>query len=157
MARPDHYTPSRPKGETYGYTLKDPYRESEIAAYEEAALGERLPDELRDYLLRVSRELYTSNYPVVFDLTKTKIGTCGIPDKVDWFDGYGVQEDGDGEGGAFRRVEDGMATIGDGGCAFSDLIVLKGNRKGTVWHSDGYTASLSYPSSLQFETARFSA
>ena len=79
---------------------------------------------MRDYLLRVSRELYTYNYPVVFDLaTQTKIRTYGIPDKVDWFDGYGDQDGVDDA--AFRRVEDGMATIGEGGCA---LIVLKGHR-----------------------------
>jgi hypothetical protein len=101
-------------------------------------------------LLRVSRELYTYNYPVVFDLTETTIGTCGIPDKIDWFDGYGVVKD------AFRRVEDGMATIGEGGCAFSTLIVLKGNRRGTMWNSDGYTVSLCHPPSLQFETKPFS-
>jgi hypothetical protein len=146
---PDHYTPSKPRGETYRYTLKDPYRESEIEEYE-AAAGERLPDELRDYLLRVSRELYTYSYPVVFDLTNTDVGTCGIPDGQDWFDGYGDQEGCDDDD--FRRVEDGMAEIGCGGCAFSDLIVLKGNRRGTMWHSDGYAVSLAFPSSLQFET-----
>ena len=138
----DNFTPSRRLGETYGYTLKEPYLESEVTAYEDVALGPggRLPDELRDYLLRVSRELYTDGYPVVFDLTETDVGTCCIPDGVDWFNGYdqdGCDCDDDDNDKPFRRVEDGMVTIGCCGCAFSKLIVVKGNRRGTVWRSDG--------------------
>ena len=75
--RLDSYTPQRPRGETYGYTLKDPYTLEEIQKYE-MAIHERLPEELRDYLLLVSRELKTYSYPMEFELD-TDIGTCKIP------------------------------------------------------------------------------
>ena len=49
-----------PYGEHHGYKLKPPYSVSEIEAYEKH-IDTRLPSELREYLLYVSREFIGYN------------------------------------------------------------------------------------------------
>ena len=95
----------------------------------EKHIDERLPEDLREYLLCVSREfVYNSSYPQICHLTKD-IGTCKIPDDEDfiYFD-----DDSDED-----EIDGGMIRIAEDGCAFNKYIVVKGSRKGTIWRTDG--------------------
>lgn len=61
--------PPKQWGETYGYTLADPYTLSEIEAYERHIVEGRLPEDFREYVLNVSREfVYKSSYPRICTL-----------------------------------------------------------------------------------------
>jgi len=53
----------------YGYKLLEPYTEDEVALYERK-MGFKLPADLRHYLVNVSRELFSSSYPIVFRLLR---------------------------------------------------------------------------------------
>lgn len=52
-------------GDKYGYKLADPYTEKEISEYEEFNKL-KLPADLREYLTKVSRELFMSGDPIIF-------------------------------------------------------------------------------------------
>lgn len=120
-------TPPKPWGEEYGYTLADPYTLEEIEAYEKH-IDERLPEDLRKYLLYVSREfVYDSSYPQICHLTKDN-GICKIPEDKDFiYIDYDNDED----------ETDGMLRIAEDGCAFNKYIVVKGSHKGTIWWTNG--------------------
>ena len=125
----DCYTPAKPRGETYGYLLKEPYTIEEITDFEKA-IGERLPEDLRDYLLYVSRELKTYAYPYTFELHPA-VQTFVIPDGktlVMFDEMYDLTTSANAD-------TVGMLQIGEGGCAFSHWIVVKGKHKGTIWYN----------------------
>jgi len=138
VLEPEYYANRKNNGETYGYTLAKPYTEEEISTFEEK-YDIKLDHNLKLYLLKVSRELFVAYYPNVFHLFVE--GSCFIPeDKSLWYADechiHGHYTDCTCEDN-FSGMEDGMCEIGEKGCSFSDLIVVKGNNCGKIWNSDG--------------------
>ena len=118
------YTPPKPWGEYYGYDLAPPVPIAEIIAYEKLHKF-KLPKALKRYLTKVSREIFVDAYPSMITLPD-KPGYCSIP-----IDEYIITEDGD------WSVTDGMITIGEGVCRFTDCLIINGIGKGNIWHNDG--------------------
>ena len=136
---PEYYTNRKYNGENYGYTLAKPYTEEEINTFEEK-YDIKLDPNLKLYLLKVSKELFVASYPSVFDLFVE--GSCVIPeDKSLWYADechiHGYYTDCTCDDDNVSGMEDGMCEIGEKGCSFSDLIVVKGNNCGKIWNSDG--------------------
>lgn len=131
---------SYPDG-VYGFGLLPPYGEVEVVTYEQE-MGFMLPEDLRNYLLLVSREMFFRSYPIVFSLNtrhKSRLGTCNIPShKRMWTmeDAHSI-EDEDGVDDDVEWWTAGMVQISERGCSFQDYIVLCGNDVGRIWESDG--------------------
>ena len=160
----DYCTPQRLNGEIYGYTLKDPYTIEEIEKYEKD-IDERLPEDLREYLLYVSRELKTYAYPYEFKLY-TDIGKCILPLDETYFSNDEIYELTniaenntwqDRESTNYSDDTAGMLKIGEGGCSFSYWIVIKGNHKGTIWYCDGDSISLQWHNNSFFSDLKIKA
>lgn len=131
----------------YGYILLEPYLEDEIMLYEKR-LGIELPTDLHDYLLIVSRELFSGSYPMVFilqdngnDLTMD-IGTFQLPIGTQLWDYGGCIKHGPWDGKMANCTEEcednacgGMLTISESGCTDQSMIVVKGNEKGSIWNN----------------------
>lgn len=130
-----------PYGERYGYTLKEPYSLEKVEEFEKFH-NIILDSDLKDYLTKISREIYVYSYPEVFCLTLTDIGTCQIPEDTTFIESCienhneNCSKDCD-EDDCWLSMTDGMIDIGEGGCSFSHAIVLKGNHQGTTWYCDG--------------------
>lgn len=98
-----------------------------------------LPESLHYYLTHISREIVCNSYQVVFTGEVDCSGDCNLSDdcksilKDDVYDSDYEEEEPDEQNGFFKLP---MAKIGEGGCAYSDYIVLRGNQFGTVWRSD---------------------
>jgi hypothetical protein len=147
---------SHPSG-YYGFEFLPPYSNEEIQLYERK-MGFHLPDDLRSYLILVSRELYTSAYPIVFNLFGKydpdtyedndpelckSFGYCHLPSSVNIWNYQNclkhVSECRNCGDECFDDIEEddpcgGMKCISDGGCTDQAFIVLKGNDIGTIWH-----------------------
>jgi hypothetical protein len=126
----------------YGYEFASPYTEEEINTYE-ADLNTNLDPNLKLYLLKVSRELFVTGYPSIFELDTER--SCLIPEnKTMWNAGdccihgkYGCINNMENCTDDCPGIYDGMSQIGMRGCSFDDFIVVKGNHIGSIWNSDG--------------------
>ena len=107
-------------GRDYGPKLLPPFSEKEICEFEKRC-DLTLPSALRIYLIAVSREVFVSSYPREVYLYDDKT-SCSFPAKLGWIE-------------RGENTDDGMLCIGYDGCAFSILIIIKGNQHGSVWYS----------------------
>lgn len=134
------------EGKRYGYTLKDPYTSEEVEEFEKNQ-SIKLDSDLKDYLIKVSREIYVYAYPEIVYLSKNDIGTCQIPEDKTFYNQVienhksDCIEDCDNDE-CYIDSTDGMLYIGEGGCSFSHQMVVKGNHLGSVWYCDGDDVSL---------------
>jgi hypothetical protein len=128
----------------YGYELPLPYTEAEIVEFERKN-DLTLPADFREYLLKVSREVYCYSYPKRVGLWVDKSESLVGPD-IDYVNEEtmsdseleipGVTMD-DNDESTYKSVSGGMMTIGEGGCTYSHMIMVKGSQIGTVWYNDG--------------------
>lgn len=114
-------------GDRYGFTLADPFTRQELDAFQEAT-GIEMPSDLYEYLVYVSREIFVCLYPVVFSLYTEDIGSFKVKPEEDWVDADDFWDE-----DAEDYVDDGTFRVGDDGCAFRDVIVMRGDQKGSVW------------------------
>lgn len=120
-----------------GEPLLPPYSEEEILTFE-TKIGDKLPEDLRYYLTRASRELILDahNTPDNFDLKPyIPIGKCEIPLgirnlKSKGYDKYCSDP--------YDCDSHGMCDLNFSECQTCTYIVLKGNHKGSVWTSWDY-------------------
>lgn len=134
-----YYSGNPEWGIQYGYQLAPPYSVQEVEQ-SEALMGCTFPDDLRDYLTTVSRELFAGGYPMIFHLPQGDIGSFQVPLDTTLWDYVTCL--------THRRFKDcpedcpdvvecgGYVTVGDGGCTDQDYLIIKGNHLGTIW-SDG--------------------
>lgn len=120
--KPVHYNTGEERKQ---FPLPQPYTEQQIFDFE-TKHNIKLPEELRSYLTCVSREFRTSSYPHTVKLEYYS-EKCMIPLNETIFDDKGDEYD----------FTSGMIQIGDGGCSFSDWIVVNGNHYSSVWHCNG--------------------
>ena len=50
------------------------------------------------------------------------------------------------------NIVDGMITIGNGGCSFSELIVIKGTHSGSIWYCDGEACRKTHATFIDYIT-----
>lgn len=128
--------------EIYGYTLLEPYTLEEITNYE-TQIQTPLPEELRSYLLLVSKEIFAGRYPMVFGLSTShsnmEIGSFKLPTSIhSWNIGDCLSHD------SWDKCSDlclsmendpcgGLIKIGENGCTDDTNIVIKGNSIGSIW------------------------
>lgn len=133
--------------------LKDPYTTEEIIEFETANDVE-LPKGFKLYLTQVSRELVAYSHPHEFTLDTLDTRRCDLETSCTFADGeqytrccinecernhYGLEKcclDTCSHGGDHPFPDDGMVKIGEGGCSFGHLMVVRGNQKGSVWSAD---------------------
>ena len=120
-----------------------PYTESDVVAYE-VAIGVRLPESLRLYLLNVSRK---TGEHVVFNLKATNIGVCIIPQDVTTITYRELSELTNKKYGntyddrvlirndEYCDDEAGMVQIGKPDDDTNIYIVVQGNHAGSIWEN----------------------
>ena len=113
----------------HGSTLKEPFTIFDIIGFENQ-IGEPLPENLKIYLLYVSREFFFTYYPETFSLANTDIEE-GMQDVIDEECDHHPSDE------RYKIDNSYTAYIGDDGCAFTYVVVLTGKYKGEVWYSDG--------------------
>jgi hypothetical protein len=153
--------------------LKSPYLEEEIVAFEKH-FGEKLPEDFRNYLINVSKEVFFYEYLVIIDcfLPKSLIQCrlCGndftqpctfkpftIPKNINSWSNYGLR-------GAYTKcpkckneykyscdtcnisLKYGNIIVGGGGCHYTHNLIIKGPHKGTVWDIDQDGGNMIYDS-----------
>lgn len=118
---------SPPWGNYFGFDLAKPYTELEVQDIE-AILGFDLPLDLSFYLLRVSRELFTEAYPIIFGehcYPSDNIGMCTACASESYIN-YSER----------KMDNQGFMTIGESGCDFSTQICVRAVHDkvlGTIW------------------------
>jgi hypothetical protein len=135
-------------GIQYGYDLAGPFSEEEVSSCEEKN-DIVLPADFRYYITHCSKEMFTYAYPVVLNLSHidVKDATYVLKDDVSFLDAdelYGSIHGDDEETDNERKdsFNDIILHFGEGGCAFSEHIVIKGNRAGSIWSFNDSTCSL---------------
>lgn len=123
----------------HGSTLKEPFTIFDILKFENQ-IGEPLPENLKIYLLYVSREFFFTYYPETFSLANTDIEEGMqegiIQNKV--LDNPDDEECDHHPSDERYKIDNSYtAYVGDDGCAFTYVVVLTGKYKGEVWYSDG--------------------
>lgn len=113
----------------HGSTLKEPFTIFDILKFENQ-IGEPLPENLKIYLLYVSREFFFTYYPETFSLANTDIEE-GMQDVIDKECDHHSSDE------RYKINNSYTAYVGDDGCAFKSVVVLTGKYKGEVWYSDG--------------------
>jgi|APSaa5957512576_1039674.scaffolds.fasta_scaffold93146_2 hypothetical protein len=136
------YSDGHEYGKYYGYTLAEPFTEEEVNKVCQEK-GIQLPQELYDYLTKISSELFNSSYPVKFNLSK--IPTSIILSKVNFSKNVGylseddfynesdnsLDQDSKLESNDFYNC---LVKVGDNGCVFDDMLYIEnGTQYGTVW------------------------
>lgn len=135
-------------------SLLSPYSEEEL---------EKVKDMISDffylYLSKISREMIVSSHPVTIDLDEIvsaynaepfnteNENSSFIPYFLGCPNGDGDDCDDDCEG--CRCFEENIIQVGEGGCAFDNVMVMNGNRAGTVWSSDGDRGYFTEANSIQ--------
>lgn len=122
--------------------LEPPYTEEEIKNSEDI-IGERFPEEFRDYLLYVSREtIYEvgKENETVY-LPTSQIGICNIDKHITNIRPKDARI-------SYVTPDDlgGCIVVGCGCCACIDYIVLKGAHKGSIWELSDFGLRLIYKS-----------
>jgi len=141
-----------PYGEYYGYELREPYSLNEVEKFEEIQ-GIKLDIYFKEYLTKISREMFTYAYPEVICLPNRKIKDCTIPEGekfceqvlehhvIDCNNNNCDNDDCDNDDcdndDCWIIHTDSMLYIAEGGCSFSHQMIVKGNNLGTIWHCDG--------------------
>jgi hypothetical protein len=111
--------------------LAAPFDVVEVERFEKES-GTKLPTDFRDYITQFTKELLISSYPTVVELpnTGTWVG-CRLPEDVCYVDPMTPSKE------QYRSFEQSLLEIGNGGCAFYDAMVIKGERLGSIWeHCD---------------------
>lgn len=135
-----YYTGKPVWGESYGYDLAEPFSETEVSECEKKN-DFRFPEDFRYYISNCSKELFTSSYPVKISIKDIDIKekSCTIKglSQHDYIveDDY-YNEDIDDHNEMYKMYEsflDCLLYVAEGGCAFSDSMILKGNRAGSIW------------------------
>jgi hypothetical protein len=144
-------------------SIAKPYTEDELMAFERH-LGERLPEDFRNYMLNVSKEVFNDYYPVIVDDLAPKNGICrvcgdsfsgmckikdfGVPaDMKFWISNswYGKPLEcpkckcvynGSCMKCDIGNTNEGQIQVGRGPNANRDLLIIKGPHKGSVWSTD---------------------
>lgn len=98
-------------GDMCGFDLSEPYSVEEVETFE-MDKNILLDQNFKKYLTLISKELFVYSYPFIFELNFNN-----------------------------DEYDDEYVRIGDGGCSFSHVIYLKGNKVGTIWYDDGETMS----------------
>lgn len=131
-------------GEKYGFFLSNPYSEKEIINFEKKLSKESgeeiiLPNNLRDHLLNVSREIFIYSYPIMFDLDVRKNTKLIYElkhdnyvydyDKGIWFECNFLQKllRKKGETRPPDDYHNYMFYVGEGGCEFEKYMTLNGD------------------------------
>jgi len=145
------------------------YSEEELVAFE-AHLGERLPEDFRNYMLNVSKEVFNDYYPVVVNDLLPKDGNCsiclgdfsdkckikefGLPGDLKYWISFSwyrkplecpkckSEYNGSCANCNIGFFGGGQIQVGNGGCANRDVIIIKGPHKGSVWHCDDDSANI---------------
>ncbi len=131
------------RGREYGRTLAEPLEVEKIEAFEsEHKL--RLPEDFCYYITNFTKELLTYAYPTIIDLqVSPSFDQSTLSDDEFAFD---AQINGE-------LLENCSILIGVGGCAFEDVMIVKGNRSGSIWE---YTDPVYYLSAESFtDLAKF--
>jgi hypothetical protein len=111
--RKTYYSDGKLWGDTYGFDLSEPYSVEEVETFE-ISNKLQLDPNFKKYLTEISKELFVYSYPIIFKL----LGTSLFNDDNT------------------NNCDDLYVIIGDGGCSFSDVMYVKGNKTGTIWSDD---------------------
>jgi hypothetical protein len=129
-----------PHGATYGYILKDPFTELEVSKFE-ATINAKLPEELRYYLINISREILIYSYPVTFELERPSskwiskvLPMSNYQSRYEHNSDYKCSDPKKCKEESHLIYYDdyGLFYIGDGGCEFGAYISMNG----VVYFSD---------------------
>lgn len=108
--RTTYYSDKSVWGDTYGFDLSEPYTIDEIEKFE-SYHKIQLDPSLKIYLTQISKEIFVYAYPIIFYLSTRE---------------KDIDDDSD----------DLCVVIGNGGCSFTDVIYLNGDKAGTIWYDD---------------------
>lgn len=153
-------TPPNPKGDRYGFTLDDPLSLDDVEVFERR-MGIQLPKDFKTYITKVSSEIFVSSYPLVISLwleDEELPKPCLIPKDTEMIYEGNVCGHADDNWKDCTddcpTIWDGMMSIGDGGCSFSDYIVVDKNSShyGEVWWSTGDYVSKQKDSFMEYIT-----
>lgn len=142
-------------GENYGFKLKPTYTREEILGMCEKNKI-TLPESLEYYLTNISREIFCNSYPHTFTGYVYTNQPSNIPLSITHFSEDDMYDSDFEE--TYKDIKDvkngeyviPFAQIGEGGCAFSDQIILKGNQFGTIWHSNSDSFLKTYDSFQEY-------